>query len=73
MPVKASNAALFTVTGGGPGLSLPNDEGKVRGEIQAAVNGFDLKSGLSGFVRLDTRFGEDYFGIGGRAGLRYQW
>jgi outer membrane autotransporter protein len=71
--VKATGGALFTGTAGGGAISLPNDEGKVRGEIQAAVNGFDLKSGLSGFVRLDARFGEDYFGIGGRAGLRYQW
>ena len=71
--VKVSNGALFTGTGGGSGLSLPTDQGKVREEIQVAVNAFDLKSGLSGFLRVDTRFGEDLFGIGGRGGLRYQW
>jgi outer membrane autotransporter protein len=68
--VHVSNAALFV---SGAGIVLPTDQGKVRGEVQAAVNFFDLQSGLSGFVRGDTRFGEGLFAAGGRAGVRYQW
>jgi hypothetical protein len=47
--------------------------GRVRGEVQAAVNFFNLQTGLSGFARFDTRFGESLFSLGGLAGLRYQW
>ncbi|MDP4024932.1 autotransporter outer membrane beta-barrel domain-containing protein [Methylobacterium sp. NEAU 140] len=49
------------------------DEGKVRGEVQTAVNVFNLKTGLSGFVRADYRIGSDLIAGGGRVGIRYQW
>jgi outer membrane autotransporter protein len=68
--VHVSGAALF-INGGG--IVLPTNEGKVRGELQASVNFFNLQTGLSGFVRADTRFGDDLIAAGGRAGLRYQW
>jgi outer membrane autotransporter protein len=67
---SAGNVALFT---NGASLALPSDVGLVRGEVQAAVNFFDLNSGWSGFVRGDTRFGEGLWSAGGRAGIRYQW
>ena len=44
--VSVSNGALFV---GGGGISLPTDQGKVRGEIQGSVNFFDLRTGWSGF------------------------
>ena len=47
--------------------------GKVRGEIQGSVNFFDLRTGWSGFVRAETRFGENLLAYGGKGGLRYQW
>lgn len=49
------------------------DEGKVRGEVQAALNFFNLKTGVSGFVRADFRVGGDLLGGGGRVGVRYAW
>ena len=68
------DAAGETFTAGGPGtVTFASDEGKVRGEIQASVNFFDLGSGWSGFVRGDLRFGEDLIGGSGKAGIRYQW
>jgi outer membrane autotransporter protein len=68
--LDASDASIFF---GGTGISLPSDEGKVRGELQGSVNFFDLGSGISGFVRADLRFGEDLIGGGAKVGLRYQW
>jgi hypothetical protein len=68
-----------TVTGGPivngafvGGLLLPSDEGKLRGEGILAVN-FDFGKGLSSFVSGALYGGEDLFGGGGAAGLRYQW
>lgn len=49
------------------------DQGKPRGEVQAALNVFDLKSGISGFVRADMRVGSDLLAGGGRVGVRYTW
>ena len=49
-----------------------SDEGKVRGEGIFALN-FDYNNGLSTFALADVRGGSDFFGYGGRLGLRYQW
>lgn len=49
------------------------DEGKARGELQAALNVFNLTTGVSGFVRADMRVGSDLLAGGGRVGVRYQW
>ena len=68
--VSVSNGALFV---GGGGISLPTDQGKVRGEVQGSVNFFDLRTGWSGFVRAETRFGDNLLAYGGKGGLRYQW
>jgi len=57
---------------GGTGITLPSDVNKVRGEFQAAVNFFNLRNGVSGFVRADARFGEGLTAGGLRAGIRYQ-
>ena len=55
------------------GVTGLREQGKVRGEVQASVNFFNLKTGLSGFVRADYRIGGDLVGGGGRVGMRYQW
>ncbi|MGY2051588.1 nidogen-like domain-containing protein [Methylobacterium sp. JK268] len=55
------------------GVTGLREEGKVRGEVQASINFFNLKTGLSGFVRGDYRIGGDLVGGGGRAGIRYQF
>jgi hypothetical protein len=68
--VEASNTAVLI---NGVGISLPSDKGKIRGEVQASVNFFNLSSGLSGFVRADTRFGDNLLAAGARAGLRQQF
>lgn len=65
---QTGNALVFS----GTGITLPTDVGKVRGEIQAAVNFFNLTNGVSGFVRADTRFGDNLTAGGVRVGLRYQ-
>src|SRR5262249_16396667 len=39
----------------------------------ALVNVLDLRTGLSGLARVDRRFGEGLWSVGGKAGMRYQW
>jgi outer membrane autotransporter protein len=48
------------------------DEGKLRGEVQAALH-VDFGGGFSSIARADVRFGDDYHALAGRLGLRYQW
>jgi outer membrane autotransporter protein len=67
---EATNNALFA---NGASISMPSEVGRARGELQALVNVFDLQTGLSGFARVDTRFGEGLWSLGGKAGMRYQW
>ncbi len=56
---------------GGNVIAL-NDQGKLRG--QGIVNvALDHGSGFSTFIQGDVRGGDQYFGVGGRVGLRYQW
>ncbi len=70
---------LFQVTtptallSGPTGLFLPNQLGKISGEVQAAVNFINLSNGWSGFARADFRFGENFVGGGGKLGVRYLW
>jgi outer membrane autotransporter protein len=68
-----ATGATISLGGAGGSIVLPTDEGKVRGELQASVNFFDLSSGWSGFIRGDVRFADDIFGGGGKVGVRYQW
>jgi outer membrane autotransporter protein len=49
-----------------------SDEGKLRGEGIFALN-LDYLNGWSSFALADVRGGQDFFGYGGRLGLRYQW
>jgi outer membrane autotransporter protein len=67
---EATNNALLV---NGTSISMPSDVGRARGEVQGLVNVLDLQTGLSGFARVDTRFGEDLWSVGGKVGMRYQW
>ena len=62
--------AAFIGTAGG--VASAATEGKVRGQGIGAVK-FDYGNGLSSFVQADVRGGSDYFGYGGRAGVRFVW
>jgi hypothetical protein len=48
---------------------LPNDEGKVRGMGIFTLN-YDNNAGIIWYGQADVRGGEDYFGVGGRLGVR---
>jgi hypothetical protein len=61
----------FTATTPG-GVTLDTDEGKVRalGQLRAKVT---TGGGVSYYGQVEVRGGEDYWGVGGKAGLRYEW
>jgi hypothetical protein len=63
--------AQDTTTGVAPFASTA-DQGKFRGQGVLALN-FDFGGGISSFVQGELRGGEDYFGGGGRAGIRVAW
>jgi hypothetical protein len=54
------------------GEILPSDEGLLRAEGILTLN-LDYLNGFSSFVSATIYGGEDLFGAGGKAGLRYQW
>jgi hypothetical protein len=64
-----TDAAFLGAAGG---VASAATEGKVRGQGIGAVK-FDYGNGLSSFVQADVRGGSDYFGYGGRAGVRFVW
>ena len=64
-----TDAAFIGAAGG---VASAATEGKVRGQGIGAVK-FDFGNGLSSFVQADVRGGSDYFGYGGRAGVRFVW
>jgi len=61
----------FTAAGGG-NVVLETDEGKVRalGQLRAKVT---TTHNLSYYGQAEIRGGEDYFGLAGKVGLRYDW
>jgi hypothetical protein len=64
-----TDAAFIGAAGG---VASAATEGKVRGQGIGAVK-FDYGNGLSSFVQADVRGGSNYFGYGGRAGVRFVW
>ncbi|WP_187144441.1 autotransporter domain-containing protein [Microvirga massiliensis] len=68
-----SDDAAATFTSGPIALPLANDSAKTYVELSPSVNAFNLRSGVSGFVRAELRLGDDLVGGGVKAGLRYQW
>src|SRR5262245_24853250 len=68
-----SDVMVNGFTAGGPGaVVLESDEGKVRalGQLRAKVT---TPYGLSYYGQAEVRGGEDYFGVTGKVGLRYDW
>jgi hypothetical protein len=53
-------------------LLAQSDQGRVRGQGILAAN-LDLGHGISTFAQANVRGGSNLFGVGGRAGIRYQW
>jgi hypothetical protein len=48
------------------------DEGRLR--VQGILSSkMDLLNGFSTFVQAEGRYGLDYWGVGGKVGLRYEW
>lgn len=66
----------YTVTTTTPGLPPPVsakiDEGKLR-VMGVLENRVDVGYGYTLYNDLEVRAGDDYFGFGTRAGIRYQW
>jgi outer membrane autotransporter protein len=58
--------------GGFAGTIIPTDEGKLFGELLWASTA-DLGRGFSGVTAANVYFRTGVFGVGGQAGLRYQW
>jgi len=67
--LAVTDAAFIGAAGGVASAAI---EGKVRGRGIGAVK-FDYGNGLSSFVQAEVRGGSDYFGYGGRAGVRFVW
>jgi len=63
IPVNAFN---------GNNLLVQADQGLMRGEGILALN-FDFRNGWSSLVQGDVYGGAHLFGVGGKAGIRYQW
>ena len=62
----------YVVGAGGANTILETDEGKVRalGQVRAKVTSRD---GVTFYGQAELRGGEDYFGVGGKLGVRYEW
>ena len=72
-PIVSGFAVTDTVfLGTAGGVASAATQGKVRGQGIGAVK-FDFGNGLSSFVQADIRGGSDYYGYGGRAGVRFVW
>jgi hypothetical protein len=62
----------FAVGAGGSNTVLESDEGKVRalGQLRGKVTSRD---GVTLYGQAEVRGGEDYIGVGGKLGIRYEW
>jgi outer membrane autotransporter protein len=62
----------FTAGGGTGEVTLQTDEGKVRaiGQLRAKVR---TQDGLTYYGQAEIRGGDDYFGVAGKVGVRYDW
>src|SRR5262245_979222 len=43
------------------------------GEVSAGVNFFNPSANTSVFAKVDVTFGDDFDGVGGKAGMRVSW
>ena len=62
----------FVVPGGGNAVVLETDEGKLRalGQLRVKTTTYH---GVSYYGQAEVRGGDDYFGVAGKLGVRYDW
>ena len=70
--VSGVNVSSPGLAGLGPSFTTSTDQGKIRGEVEGSLN-FLLGGGYSALVLGSVRFGSDYFGSGGKIGLRKEF
>jgi hypothetical protein len=70
--VSGVNVSSPGLAGLGPSFTTSTDQGKIRGEVEGSLN-FLLGGGYSALVLGSVRFGSDYFGGGGKLGLRKEF
>jgi hypothetical protein len=70
--VTGVNVSSPGLAGLGPSFTTSTDQGKIRGEVEGSLN-FLLGGGYSALVLGSVRFGSDYFGGGGKLGLRKEF
>ena len=66
-----SDVSIDGFVGPDSGVVL-SDEGKLRGLGKVAAT-IGLGDGMSFIGEFEARNGDEYYGYGGRAGLRYEW
>ena len=62
-----------TLTSNGTTLHLTDEPDDLWGEVSAGVNFFNPSANTSVFAKLDVTFGDNIEGVGGKAGVRYNW
>jgi outer membrane autotransporter protein len=70
--LSGTNSATLTSLG----TTFPtfsDEDTNVWGEVSAGVNFFVPNKQTSVYAKVDVSFGEDLDGVGGRAGMRYNW
>jgi len=62
-----------TLTSTGTTFRFQDNLQDVWGEVSAGVNFFNVSQTTSVFAKVDTTFGNDITGVGGKAGMRVAW
>jgi hypothetical protein len=62
-------SGLVLNTGAFGGAVVPDEEGEVRGLVNVGMN-FLYNPATTAFVNGEVRFGDEYFGVGGKVGVR---
>ena len=62
-----------TLVSTGTAFHLEDELNDVWGEVSAGLNFFNPSASTAIFVNVDTRFGEELEGVGGKAGMRVSW
>ena len=62
-----------TLVSTGTAFHLEDELNDVWGEVSAGLNFFNPSASTAIFVNVDTSFGEELEGVGGKAGMRVSW
>jgi len=62
-----------TLVSSGTTFRFQDDLQDVWGEVSAGVNFFNPSANTTVFAKVDTTFGNDITGVGGKAGMRVAW